>query len=200
LGFTFMRIALVGSARALIGAITAAALLALYAGCGEQSSERRGGGDIPDLTAGAPDIPTAGAAGDANDAAGAGGASGATGSELVPWCAAYKIINCVCQQCHQNPPLNGAPLPLVTYADTQGPYLNPATKKTVWQEMQTVIGSRFMPYTGPTDPPVMPPVKPLTDEQQTTMLTWLAQGALDTGGTDCPQTCDWTHGSPTGDP
>jgi hypothetical protein len=197
LRFTFMRIAFVGSTRALIGAVTAAALLALYSGCGEQSSERRGGDDIPNLAAGAADTPTAGAGGDSSDGVGAGGA---TGSELVPWCAAYKIINCVCQQCHQDPPINGATLPLVTYADTQGQYLNPATKKTVWQEMQKVIAERFMPYTGPTDPPVMPPVKPLTDEQQATMLNWLGQGALDTGGTDCPMTCDWTHGSPTGDP
>jgi hypothetical protein len=71
-------------------------------------------------------------------------------------------------------------------------------KQTVWQEMQKVITSRFMPYTG--DPTVMPPVKPLTDEQQTTMLTWLAQGALDTGGQDCAKTCDWTQRPPMGDP
>jgi hypothetical protein len=64
--------------------------------------------------------------------------------------------------------------------------------------MQKVIASRFMPYMG--DPTVMPPVKPLTDEQQTTMLTWLDQGALDTGGLDCPMTCDWSQGPPTGDP
>ena len=192
-----MRIALVGSTRVLIGAVTAAAVLALYSGCGDQSSERRGGGDIPDLTAGSVGTPTAGASGDASDA-GAGGASGASGTQLVPWCAAYKIINCVCQQCHQDPPINGAPLKLISYEDTQGQYMGSAVKKTVWQEMQKVITSRFMPYMG--NPSVMPPVKPLSDEQQTTMLTWLAQGALDTGGTDCPKTCDWTQGPPTGDP
>jgi hypothetical protein len=96
------------------------------------------------------------------------------------------------------PPLNGAPLSLVTYADTQGQYAGSAVKKTVWQEMQKVISARFMPYMG--DPTVLPPVKPLTDEQQTTMLSWLAQGALDTGGQDCPMTCDWSQGPPTGDP
>jgi len=192
-----MRVALARSARALIGAVTAAALLALYSGCGDQSSERRGGGEIPDLTAGSVATLMAGASGDASDAAGAGGASGAPGGELVPWCAAYKIINCVCQQCHQDPPVNRAPLKLITYDDTQGQYLGSVVKKTVWQEMQKVITSRFMPYMG--DPTVMPPVKPLTDEQQATMLTWLSQGALDTGGQDCPKTCDWTQGPPPGD-
>ena len=193
-----MRIAFAASTRALIGAVTAAALLALYSGCGDQSTERRGGGAIPDLTASSGTMPMAGAGGDAGEAAGAGGAAGAAGGDLVPWCAAYKIINCVCQQCHQDPPVNGAPLSLVSYDDTQGQYAGTVVKKTVWQEMQKVITSRFMPYMG--DPTVMPPVKPLTDEQQATMLTWLAQGALDTGGQDCPMTCDWSQGPPTGDP
>jgi hypothetical protein len=190
-----MRIALAASTRALIGAVATAALLALYPGCGDQGSERRGGGDIPDLAASSGMTAMAGAGGDASDAAGDGGAAA---SDLVPWCAAYKIINCVCQQCHQDPPLNGAPLSLVTYEDTQGQYAGSAVKKTVWQEMQKVISSRFMPYTA--DPSVMPPVKPLTDEQQATMLTWLAQGALDTGGQACPMTCDWSQGPSTGGP
>jgi len=193
-----MQMAFAASTRALIGAVTAAALLALYSGCGEQSTERRGGGDIPDLSAGSGMVEAPGAGGDASEAAGAGGAAGAAGSDLVPWCAAYKIVNCVCQQCHQNPPVNGAPLSLITYDDTQAQYTGSAVKKTVWQEMQEVISSRFMPYMG--DPTLMPPVKPLTDEQQTTMLTWLAQGALDTGGQDCPVTCDWSQESPPGDP
>jgi hypothetical protein len=184
-----MRMASVASTRSLFGAVSAAAVLALYAGCGEQSSERRGGGDIPDLNAGSGMVaaPAAGAGGAAD--AGAGGA----GPELVPWCDAYKIINCVCQQCHQNPPLNNAPLPLVTYDDTQGQYQGSALKLKVWQEMQKVIASRFMPYMGSD---VTPPVKPLTDEQQATMLTWFDQGAVDIGGQDCPMTCDWSQGPP----
>jgi hypothetical protein len=72
-----MRIALAASTRVLIGAVTAAALLALYSGCGDQSTERRGGGDIPDLAADSGMMATAGAGGDASDAAGASGAAGA---------------------------------------------------------------------------------------------------------------------------
>jgi len=123
------------------------------------------------------------------------GASGSDGGpEPVTWCEAYKIINCSCQQCHQNPPLHGAPIPLVTYEDTQAPFGKPPG--TVWQEMQSVVESRSMPYTG--DPAVMPPVQPLTDEQQTTILAWLSQGATDEGGQKCTMTCDWNKAPPTG--
>jgi hypothetical protein len=190
--------AFAASTRALVAVATSGALVALYSGCGEQSSERRGGGEIPDLATGSGAVPNAGASGDMTDTAGSGGAAGAQANELVPWCAAYEIINCVCQQCHQNPPLHGAPLPLVTYANTQAPYPAAAPTKKVWQEMQAVITSRFMPFMG--DLTVMPPVQPLSDSQRATMLSWLAQGALDTGGQDCAMTCDWSQGPPTTNP
>ncbi|MEO8902798.1 MAG: hypothetical protein ABI627_14840 [Polyangiaceae bacterium] len=111
----------------------------------------------------------------------------------MTWCEAYKIINCSCQQCHQNPPLNGAPIPLMTYADTQAPFPAPTSEEKVWQNMQSVVRLRFMPYTA--DATVMPPVKPLTEAQYDTLLAWLAQGAHAEGGRDCPQTCDWAKGS-----
>ncbi|MEO7034279.1 MAG: hypothetical protein ABI548_10320 [Polyangiaceae bacterium] len=117
--------------------------------------------------------------------------AGASGADAVTWCAAYQIINCVCQQCHQDPPLHGAPIPLLTYADTQVPVTEASTKK-VWEEMQTVIRDYSMPYTG--DKTIMPLVQPLNDEQYDTMLTWLNEGAHDKGGQDCPQTCDWSKG------
>jgi hypothetical protein len=72
----------------------------------------------------------------------------------------------------------------------------PTSEKRVWQEMQIVIADRSMPYTG--DMTIMPPVQPLTDEQQNTLLTWLAEGAHDEGGQACPMTCDWSKGPPTG--
>ncbi len=53
-----MPIALATSSRALLGATLASAVLVLFPGCGEQSIERRGGGEIPDLVAGSP--PSAG--------------------------------------------------------------------------------------------------------------------------------------------
>ncbi len=191
-----MQSAVVASGRILVGLLLAVASLSLYAGCGDQSSERHGGGGIPDLTAGGAPI----SGGGQTSESGAAGASegGAAGeppmSGPVPWCDAYKVINCVCQQCHQNPPVNGAPIPLMTYEDTQAPYPFATSTKKVWQEMQLVVGTGFMPYTA--DPMVMPPVKPLADEPKHTLLTWLMEGGRDEGGTDCPQTCDWSDGTP----
>jgi hypothetical protein len=180
-----MRIAVAASTRVLFSVVAAAAWLASYSGCTAQSSERRGGGDIPDLTAGA--------AGASDAEAGTAG----SGLSLVPWCAAYKVINCACQQCHQSPPVHHAPLSLMTYEDTQAQYTSSAAQKAVWQEMQVVLMDHSMPYMG--DPTVMPPVQPLTDSQQSTLLTWLAQGAHDEGGQNCPMTCDWSSEPATGD-
>jgi hypothetical protein len=163
--------------RSLMGAITVAALMALYGGCASNSvSTHQEGGGSP------PPVPEAGLS------------EGTSPSDApVPWCAAYHIINCVCQQCHQNPPLNGAPIPLMTYDDTQAPF---GTKELVWQVMQDVVSSRFMPFTG--DPTVMPVVLPLDDDDYNTMLAWLGQGATDLGGQDCPMECDWSKGPPPG--
>jgi hypothetical protein len=156
-----------------------AALLALYTGCGDQSTDRKGGDDLPELTAGS----------GASDA-GAGGAAGAQSAGLVPWCDAYKIVNCVCQQCHQNPTLNGAAMPLMTYEDTQARYPTATSSSFVWQTMQAAVTSRSMPETG--NPSVVPAVKPLTDAQRNTLLDWFSQGALDEGGRNCPTTCTWS--------
>jgi uncharacterized membrane protein len=159
------------------------ALLVLYTACGDQSTERKGGGDIPDLTAGG-----AGATG------AEGGAAGSASGALVPWCDAYKVVNCVCQQCHQNPTVNGAVMPLMTYEDTQAPYPSVTSSTLVWQKMQAAVASRFMPEIG--NPAVVPAVEPLTDVERQTLLDWFAQGAHDEGGRDCPMTCDWKESAP----
>jgi hypothetical protein len=167
-----MLTAFASSTRWLIEATLAATLLVLYTACGDQSTERKGGGEIPDITAGS----------------GSGGGGGATAT-LVPWCDAYKIVNCVCQQCHQNPTRHGAAMPLMTYEDTQARY--PASSSTlVWEKMEQAVTNRTMPETG--DPSVEPPVEPLTEAQRTTLLAWLAQGARPEGGLGCTATCDWS--------
>ncbi len=159
-------------ARTLLSALSAVALIAFYAACGSSdvTTNREGGTTIPQAGSGAVD----------SDAP-------------VPWCAAYHIVNCVCQQCHQNPPVNGAPIPLLTYDDMQAAV--PGSSMKVWQLAQNYVSTRFMPFTG--DKTVMPPVQPLNDEDYNTMLSWFAQGATDLGGQDCPMTCDWTKGPPS---
>jgi hypothetical protein len=164
--------------RAFIGATFTALVLALYTGCGDQSTERKGGGDLPDLSA----------AGSSSEA----GAGGAPSAGPVLWCDAYKVINCVCQQCHQNPTLNGAAMSLMTYEDTQAPFPLKTSSTLVWQKMQGAIASGSMPDTGLS---VVPAVKPLSQAQRNTLLDWFAQGAHDEGGRDCPTTCDWSKGS-----
>lgn len=163
--------------------------LLLSFGCSDQSSERRGGGGEPNLSAG-----EAGSFGNAESGTGGmgiGGAGGAASSDLVQWCDAFRVINCVCQQCHQNPPLNGAPIPLMTFEDTQAPYPSNSSTKRTWQAMQASVSNGSMPLTA--DKSVTPPVKPLSAEQRTTLLDWFAQGAHAEGGTECNATCDWTR-------
>jgi hypothetical protein len=157
-----------------------AALLTLHTGCGDQSSERSGGGGNPAL----------GVGGGAGNAGTTGGGAAGGRSGLVPWCDAYKIVNCVCQQCHQNPTVNGAAMPLMTYEDTQAPFPSEGSSSLVWERMQATVSSRSMPETG--NPGVVPPVKPLTDAQRNTLLDWFAQGAHDEGGRNCPNACDWS--------
>ena len=169
-----MRITMPAPARVLIGGLLAVGMLAAAPGCSSSTSAGSG---------------AAGEAGSNDGEAGTSDGGAAGSSDAVTWCAAYKVVNCVCQQCHQNPPLNGAPIPLLTYADTQAPFPDKTSDKKVWQEMQLDVANGSMPVTS--IPSVMPPVKPLTDEQKNTLLTWLAQGATDEGGQDCSNTCDW---------
>jgi hypothetical protein len=37
-------------------------------------------------------------------------------------CDVFAIVHSICNKCHTNPPVFGAPFPLLTYADTQQPY------------------------------------------------------------------------------
>lgn len=186
-----MRIAQASTSRVLIGALLAV-LPVLHTGCGAQSTERHGGEEIPDLSAG-----NAGSATSPEAGSNGGGEGGAGSSAPVSWCAAYKIVSCVCQQCHQSPPVNGAPIPLMTYEDTQAPFPLATSTNRVWQSMERAVASGEMPYIGDAD--VMPPVTPLSDEHRNTLLTWLAEGAHPLGGTTCPATCDWSKGAPTAD-
>ena len=109
---------------------------------------------------------------------GSGGEGGAPATP-IRFCQAEKVLHEVCQRCHQDPPLNGAPFPIVTYEDTQQPF---EPGKLRWQRMQEVVESGFMPLRGLR---LDPPVEPLTCEQKSTLLGWLGQCAQPEGGTDC---------------
>ncbi len=72
----------------------------------------------------------------------------------------------ICQNCHRNPPIRGAPFPFMTYEDTQIVYSGPELR---WQRMAKAIE--------PTAPLHMPPrtetdIPQLTDLQLNTMRAW----------------------------
>lgn len=99
----------------------------------------------------------------------------------VSWCQAEAVLEAKCQRCHFGTPgANGAGFPLMTYQDTQVV----ASGKPRWIRMQEVVSVDYMPpdFLGPD---VMPPVEPLSASEKQTLLGWLEQGALPTGGTDC---------------
>jgi hypothetical protein len=123
------------------------------------------------------------------DDSGATGPSGGAGSGSsnggVTFCEALTVIRDKCQRCHQAPPQHGAPVPFMTYEDTQAQYY---TTERQWSDaMLEAVERGSMPDLTQNDPPVslMPPVEPLTDAEKATLLDWLMQGAKPEGGTVC---------------
>jgi hypothetical protein len=121
-------------------------------------------------------------------ASGSGGVGAAAACPPTPQvgdfpCDVFKIIHNRCNPCHQMPPLNGAPFPLLTYENTQEEY-EPGILK--FQQMYAQIqpgASPRMPFGGM-----------LTASELTTMSSWLSQCApplAEGTGCECPGTgCD----------
>jgi hypothetical protein len=141
----------------------------LASGCGDHEPvvERRGE-PTPDGTIPNPACTNEGSGGE-------GGAAPAP----IRFCQAEIVLRTVCQRCHTEPPLNGAPFPLITYADTQQPF---DAGKRRWERMREVVESGFMPLRSSR---LDPPVVPLTCEEKATLLGWLAECARPVGGTLC---------------
>ena len=139
-------------------------VLGLGSGCAEDPTLTREGGPLPSN----------------------GGAGGSGGGDPVPFCAAFKVIQDKCQRCHGDPLKNAAPVPFLTYEDTQAQYY--MTDRRWWEVMIPNVEKDMMPYVFLNDPPtsLMPPVEPLTADEKATLLGWLKQGAKPEGGTDCP--------------
>ena len=84
-------------------------------------------------------------------------------------CEVFKVIHGVCNRCHVNPPLGGAPFPILSYEDTQLPF--DTHGKLRYQRMKEVIqpsGSPHMPFDSN-----LIVVPPLTAAEFTTLDTWL---------------------------
>jgi len=117
-----------------------------------------------------------------------GGAGAAAACPIDPQtgdfpCEVFAVVHQRCNPCHQDPPQNGAPFPLLTYEDTQQAY---TPGKLRFQQMYDQIQ--------PAAAPRMPLGGSLTDAELATLAGWLAacappepQGA----GCACPgQGCD----------
>lgn len=96
----------------------------------------------------------------------------------VTWCQVREVLQAKCQRCHDSPPANSAPFPLVTYDDTQVEEAG----ITRWERMQDMVDRRLMPPPGNgLDPPAEMP----TEDERELLLAWFEEGADDVGGTAC---------------
>jgi len=96
------------------------------------------------------------------------GTNGGALDAQLTWCDVEPILQAHCQRCHTDPPENGAPFPLLTYADTQDG--SPAR----YDQMAAALDRDFMP---PQWLDVDPPVEPLPCGEKATLLAWIDQGA-----------------------
>jgi hypothetical protein len=166
------------------------AIFALSIACSsdDPTVERRGGPLPPDGAAGKV---AAGSGGEDNlggspPSGNSGAAGDASSGALISFCDALAVMQAKCQRCHGDPRRNGAPVPFLTYEDTQAQYGSSGVSYA--DVMSSVVESDIMPYVILNEPPtsLMPPVEPLTVEEKATLLGWLEQGAKPEGGTDCP--------------
>jgi hypothetical protein len=109
-----------------------------------------------------------------------GGPGESSDTPTLP-CDVAAVLRDVCQHCHTDPPVNGAPFPLTTYADTQALLNYPPTYKNTpaWMVMRDAIqvGQMPPPYSGVT----------FSAAQKTTLLDWAAKQAPPAPpGTHCP--------------
>lgn len=93
-------------------------------------------------------------------------------AEADTFCDAFAIIHKKCVRCHSDPPKNGAPFALDSYAATQVPIRDGKAIRA--DRMHEVIDSGFMP---PTSLKLDPPVEALSCEESETILYWIDQGA-----------------------
>lgn len=96
-----------------------------------------------------------------------------TSAERLP-CKVETVLVKRCQECHTSPLANGAPFPLLTYANTQAEYFG----TPIYERMGVAIETDFMP---------LDPREKLPPDERATMLDWIADGAPPAApGEACP--------------
>jgi len=159
------------------------ALLGGFACASEDPKLERRGGPLPP----GPVIDEAVGGHVGSDGAGGAGTEGGGPATAIAFCEAFQVIRAKCQRCHNDPTVNGAPVPFLSYEDTQAQYYMTDLK---WSDVMVgMVENDFMPFVALNDSPdlVGGTVEPLTADEKATLLGWLKQGALPEGGTDCPE-------------
>jgi hypothetical protein len=127
---------------------------------------------------------------DTGGMAGAGGKGADSGADACPAkpktgdfpCDVFAVIHTNCNPCHQNPPMNNAPFPLLTYSDTQQPFL---PGKLIFQQMYD--------QTRPTACPRMPLGGMLDAADLATLTAWLTSCAPpEPSGKGCGCVSQWS--------
>lgn len=111
--------------------------------------------------------------------------NGPSDAAETTFCDVEPVLANKCQRCHDAPPRNGAPFPLLSFADTQAPAPTPGdAQRRRFQDMHGAIERGEMPYRALS---LDPPVQDLSCEERTTLLTWLKPGAREfpSGQTSC---------------
>ena len=127
--------------------------------------------------------PDGGTSPGASDAGGGSDATVSGGGTPLP-CDVNAVVVAKCQLCHANPPINGAPMPLVTWEDFQAT-TPPDTVGPSFPAGQPVYKTAESRIHGKTLPMPQPPTT-LTQAEQTTLDTWLNAGApKDDGSGTC---------------
>jgi hypothetical protein len=83
-------------------------------------------------------------------------------------CAVAAVLAARCQSCHQSPALFGAPMPLLTWADTQA--IPPKDTVPAWQAIKTKVSAGLMP-------PGASPSGAMTADEKATLMAWVEAGA-----------------------
>jgi hypothetical protein len=149
-------------------------LAAFPAACGSDTTETCISGPCTSTTSGS------GGSGGMGTGGGDAGAGAAAACSPTPQtgdfpCDVFAVIHQACNPCHQDPPQNGAPFALLTYADTQKEYV---PGKLIFQQMYDQIG--------PNGAPRMPLGGMLGAADFDTLSNWLATCAPPAAaGTGC---------------
>lgn len=135
--------------------LAAGAVIALACGCGDD-----GGSAGPD----------GGGGGGRTDSGPGGGGDGSivTPADDLP-CAVAEVVARNCLACHQSPPINAAPMPLVSYDALHAPAISDPSRQ-VWE----LVGERIHHPTMP-----MPPATfaTMSDADRAVLDAWIAASA-----------------------